>query len=218
MFQDRSEAGRELAVKLRKYSGVAGVILAVPRGGVPVAYEVAKETGMPLDLLFTKKIGHPQNREYAIGAVSLTDAYVLPNAGISAGYIKAETERIRARLGEMQVKFNGTEHLQSLKDKVVIIVDDGIATGNTLLISLNMIRKEGPSRIVVAVPVAARSAAVKLGKAVDEMVCVLIPERFEGVGGFYEDFHQVTDEEVAYYLDKLRKSVAVMNETKNTRL
>lgn len=212
MFTDRIDAGLELAKKLEKYAYMQGVILAVPRGGIPIGYVVAKKTGLPLDLLMTKKIGHPQNREYAIGAVSLTDSFLLPYKGVSLAYIKAETEQIRKRLKEMWLKFMGTAKPLPLKDKIVIIVDDGVATGNTLLSTINMIRKEGAARIVIAAPVASRSAAAKLAKVADEFISVLIPDEFYGVGEFYTDFHQVTDDEVLYYLNGLRVSPALRGE------
>jgi predicted phosphoribosyltransferase len=200
MFKNRIEAGISLAGKLEKYSTTGGVVLAIPRGGVPVGFAVAIRTGLPMDLLLTKKIGHPNNREFAIGAVSLTDSFLLPYDGIPSAYIKAETESIRKRLKEMQVKFMGDAEPLSLTNKTVIIVDDGAATGNTILSSINMIRKQEPERIVVAVPVASRSAAGKLSRIVDEFISVLIPDEFDGVGEFYEDFHPVTDEEVRHYL------------------
>jgi len=212
MFTDRIDAGFALAEKLKKYARMEGVILAVPRGGIPIGYVVAKRTGLPLDLLMTKKIGHPQNREYAIGAVSLTDSFLLPHIGVSATYIKEETEQIRKRLKEMRLKFMGTAEPLPLKDKTVIVVDDGVATGNTLLSTINMIRKEGPARIVIAVPVASRSAAEKLSSVADEFISVLIPDEFYGVGEFYTDFHQVTDDEVLYYLNELRVSPALPKE------
>jgi len=212
MFTDRIDAGFALAEKLKKYARMEGVILAVPRGGIPIGYVVAKRTGLPLDLLMTKKIGHPQNREYAIGAVSLTDSFLLPHIGVSLDYIKTETEQIRKRLKEMRLKFMGTAEPLPLKDKTVIVVDDGVATGNTLLSTINMIRKEGPAWIVIAVPVASRSAAEKLSSVADEFISVLIPDEFYGVGEFYTDFHQVTDDEVLYYLNELRVSPALPGE------
>lgn len=212
MFTDRIDAGFALADKLKKYSHVEGVVMAVPRGGIPVGYVVAKKTGLPLDLLMTKKIGHPQNREYAIGAVSLTDSYLLPQTDVSLAYIKAETEHIRKRLKEMRQKFMGKAEPLPMKDKTVIIIDDGVATGNTLLSTISMIRNEGAAKIVVAVPVASRNAAAKLAKVVDEFISVLIPNEFYGVGEFYKDFHQVTDDEAMYYLKELRRAHALTGE------
>jgi len=196
-----------LAEKLKKYQGQAGVILAVPRGGVPVAYAVAKELGLPLDLVLTKKIGHPMNREYAIGAVSLTDSFVIPHRGVSQFYIDREIKTIRERLKEMYRKFMGDKEPESLAGKTIIVIDDGIATGNTLMGTINMLRKDRPSKIVIAVPVASESAVQKLSEVADELVVVSIPEEFYGVGAFYENFEQVSDEEVIYYLDKWRREI-----------
>jgi len=208
MFRDREEAGTLLAGKLKKFSNQqAGVVLAVPRGGVPVAYMVARQLGMPLDLVLTKKIGHPQNKEYAIGAVSLTDYFVVPHEGVSADYVEEEIRKIRIRLKEMQSRFVGDQKQESLTGKTVIIIDDGIATGNTLLSTVQMLRKAKPAQIIVAVPVASASAVKKLSAEADEVIACLIPWDFQGVGAYYEDFHQVSDEEVIYFLDKFSKEM-----------
>ncbi|HVT86587.1 MAG TPA: phosphoribosyltransferase family protein [Chitinophagaceae bacterium] len=205
MFRNRTEAGLLLASRLRKYQNDPGVILAVPRGGVPVAYEVAKELGFPLEVILTKKIGHPMNPEYAIGAASLTDYFVIPHDNVSQDYIDNEVVKIRKKLKEMYVKFMGNKEPEDLKGKTVIVIDDGVATGNTLLSTIDVIRKSDPQKIVIAVPVAPESAVGKLSKAVDDVVVVMVPENFYGVGSFYEDFEQVSDEEVIYYLNKLRE-------------
>ena len=205
MFRDRIEAGLLLAAKLNKYQGQPGVVLAVPRGGVPIAYTVAKELGLPLDLVLTKKIGHPANEEYAIGAASLTDYFVIPHMNVSQAYISKEIQEIRERLNEMYQKFIGDNEPENIKGKIVIVIDDGIATGNTLLATVNMLRKKKPSKIVVAAPVASKNAVKKLSEAVDEVVTVIVPEEFYGVGAFYEDFDQVSDEEVMYYLSKWKR-------------
>ena len=174
MFRDRIEAGLLLAAKLKKYKNDAGVVLAVPRGGVPVAYSVAMELG-------------------------------LPHADVSDQYVGRELEHIRARLREMYKRFMGDKEPESLEGKTVIVIDDGIATGNTILGTVNVLRKSKPAKIVIGVPVASQSAVQKLSKEVDEVVAVLIPDEFYGVGAFYEDFDQVSDEEVMFYLDKLRE-------------
>lgn len=202
MYYDRIEAGYTLANALQKYKNVPGVVLAVPRGGVPIAYVVAKELGLPLDLLLTKKIGHPANSEYAIGAVSLTDSYIVPHENIPPDYIKKETERLRKRLKEMYEKFMGHATPLSLENKTVIVIDDGIATGNTLLSTISMLRRGKPSKIVIAVPVASDSAVHKLSAVVDEIICPLVPDYFSGVGYFYQNFAQVSDEEVMEYMNK----------------
>jgi predicted phosphoribosyltransferase len=150
-------------------------------------------------------IGHPANREYAIGAVSLTDAFVIPHRGVPQSYIDQEIKTIRERLKQMYRKFMGGKEPESLTGKTVIVIDDGIATGNTLLGTINMLRKNNPAKIVIAAPVASDEAVRKLSEVADELIVVLIPEEFYGVGAFYENFGQVTDEEVMYYLDKWRR-------------
>lgn len=204
MYYDRLEAGIILAKALKKYKNDPGVVLAVPRGGVPIAFVVAEELGFPLDILLTKKIGHPANHEYAIGAVSLKDRIIVHHEGITWRYIERETENIRKRLKEMYMKFMGDKEPASLRNKTVIVIDDGIATGNTLMSTVSMLRRSGPAKIIIAVPVASRNAVEKLKKEVDEIVCPLIPDTFFGVGAFYKNFEQVTDEEVIFYLEKLR--------------
>jgi putative phosphoribosyl transferase len=205
MFKDRVEAGLLLSARLKKYRNDNGVVLAVPRGGVPVAYSVSKELGFPVEVILTKKIGHPMNKEYAIGAASLTDYFLIPHENIPEGYIEQELKRIRIRLKEMYKKFCADKEPESLNGKTVIVIDDGIATGNTLLGTVNVIRKSHPGKIVIGVPVASQSAVNKLSKEVDEVVAVLIPQEFYGVASFYEYFEQVSDEEVMYYMDKLRE-------------
>ena len=203
MFQNRLEAGKVLARELKEYKNVPGVVLAVPRGGIPVGYVVAKELNLPLDLVLTKKIGHPFSKEYAIGAVSLTDSFIVPHPDVSPDYIDEETNAVREKLKAMSRKFLGDKKHEVLKDKTVIVVDDGIATGSTLLATINILRKQNPKKIVIAVPVAPDSAIQKLKKVADEVISVMIPEEFYGVGAFYENFHQVTDDEVLFYLNKL---------------
>lgn len=204
MFQNRSDAGRLLASKLKKYQNMPGVLLAVPRGGVPVAYEVAKELNMPLEVILVKKLGHPLNKEYAIGAVSLKDMFVIPHEDVTDFYIQTEVEKIRRRLQEMQKKFMGDAEPENLQGKTIVIIDDGVATGNTLLATIRLLRNEKPLKVVVAVPVISKSAARKIRIEADELITVFIPETFYGVGAFYDDFTQVSDEEVMDYLKKLK--------------
>lgn len=205
MFRNRIEAGLMLAEKLRKYKNEPGIVLAVPRGGVPVAYAVARELGLPIEIILTKKIGHPMNKEYAIGSVSLDDYFIIPHEDIPEEYIQHEITAIRTRLKQMYKRFMGEREPQKLEGKTVIVIDDGIATGNTLLGTIRVLQKSKPGKIIIGVPVASHSAVRKLSKEVDEVVSVIIPEEFYGVGAFYEDFSQVTDEEVMFYLDKLRE-------------
>ncbi len=201
-FKDRNQAGQMLAGKLKKYKGQAGIVLAVPRGGVPVAYEVAKVLELPLEIILTKKIGHPMNKEYAIGAASLTEYFVIPHEQVTDEYIFHEVGKIQRKLKEMYEKFMGDKTPEPLAGKTVIVIDDGIATGNTLLGTVHVLKRSNPGKIVIAVPVASQQAVEKLSREVDEVVTILSPEEFYGVGSFYDNFSQVSDEEVLYYLEK----------------
>lgn len=205
MFKDRLEAGLLLASRLRKFRNDPGIVLAVPRGGVPVAYAVAKELGFPVEVVLTKKIGHPMNKEYAIGAASLTDYFVIPHENVSEEYIQRELKDIHLRLREMYRRFMGDKEPESLEGKTVIIIDDGIATGNTILGTVHVLRKSNPGKIIIGVPVASNNAFKKLSEEVDEVVSVVIPDEFYGVGAFYENFSEVSDEDVMFYLDELKE-------------
>ncbi|WGQ09858.1 phosphoribosyltransferase family protein [Pedobacter gandavensis] len=205
MFKDRTEAGQLLAERLKKYRNDPGIVLAVPRGGVPLAYFVAKELGYPLELILAKKIGHPTNKEYAIGAANLSDYFIIHPGDVSEDYIQQELLVIRTRLKEMYKKFMGNKAPENIAGKTVIIIDDGMATGNTMLGTLKLIRKGQPGKIIIGVPVSSKEAVEKLSKEVNEVVVLLTPEAFYGVGAFYEDFNQISDEEVTFYLSQLQK-------------
>lgn len=194
-----------LAEKLISYKGQPAIVLAIPRGGVPVALEISKALHLPLQLVLAKKIGHPQNKEYAIGAASLDDYFVLEGEGLAPAYITSEVAHIRERLQEMHVKFEGEKKPLSLTGKILILVDDGVATGHTLWCTIQMLRKMHPEKIVIAVPVASKSAFDKLSMEVDEVICLLIPEFFYAVGAFYEDFQQVEDEEIVSIMHTLNE-------------
>lgn len=196
VFEDRYDAAIRLIPLLSKYKDDDSVVLAVPRGGVPIGYHIAKAYHFPLELLLTKKIGFPGNPELAIGAVSLENEIIDDRFDISDEYLKKEIVKIRKSLQERYKKFMGDRQPSDLKDKTVIIVDDGIATGNTIMASIRMIRAKHPRKIVVAVPVAPHRTAIKIEELVDDFICVHIPEEFYGVGQFYRDFSQVSDEEV----------------------
>tara|TARA_R110001592_G_scaffold366_10_gene2147 strand:+ start:28269 stop:28910 length:642 start_codon:yes stop_codon:yes gene_type:complete len=203
MFKDRNVAGKQLAKKLIKFKEENVVVLAIPRGGLPLGAQVAKSLQAPLDVVLTKKIGHPTNKEYAIGAVSL-ESIVLTNAmGIDKSYIDQETARIRKTLSDRYNQYYKYQSQANLKNKTVIIVDDGIATGNTLLATIELVYKQKPSKIIVAIPVAPASAIYKLSNTenVDEVICILIPDNFRAVGQFYENFEQVSDREAIQILE-----------------
>lgn len=145
------------------------------------------------------------NKEYAIGAASINDYFIVPHADVSDEYLHTEIEQVQTKLKEMYVKFMGNEKPEDLKGKTVIVIDDGIATGNTLLATVNVLRKSKPAKIIIAAPVATANSVQKLSHHADQVIAVIIPGEFYGVGAFYEDFEQVNDEEVKYYLEKLRE-------------
>lgn len=199
-FKNRKDAALRLIPLLSKYKNEKGVVLAVPRGGVPLAYYISKHYGFPIDLLMTKKIGHPRNSEFAIGAVSLEDHIISEKQNVPQAYIDEKVRSIREDLKERYKLFMGDYQPLDLKNKTVIIVDDGVATGNTILSAIPMIRKQGPKKIVVAVPVSPPDTARKILKEVDDFLCLYLPDDFFGVGYHYYDFSQVPDEEVMLLL------------------
>ena len=200
MFYDRIEAGQLLAQKLVKYKNTKSVLLAIPRGGVPVGFEISKELNLPITLCLTKKIGHPLNKEYAIGAASIDDYVINNQEDIDEYYIQEEAKRVQNRLRQMNDIFLKDKSQIILKGKTLIIIDDGIATGNTLVHSVQLIQKNKPEKIVIAVPVASNSSVRKLKKMVDEIIVLEHHEILGGVGNYYQCFDQVSDEEVIEYL------------------
>jgi predicted phosphoribosyltransferase len=203
-FIDRYDAAMQLARRLDEYKGEDGVVLAVPRGGVPIGYYLAKHLDLALDLLMTKKIGHPLDEEYAIGAVGLEDSVMENMSGeLPAGYVEQETERIRQEMKDRYRQFMGDRQPVDIRGKVVIVVDDGIATGRTILATVKMLRNRQPRKLVVAVPVASREAASRISREVDEFICLYTPDPFYAIGLFYQDFSQVDDVEVIRLLKEL---------------
>ena len=198
MFNDRLDAAGQLADKLAAHKGRKPLVLAIPRGGVPVGAAVARALQLPLDVVLVKKIGHPSNREYAIGACSLTDRYLNPREELAAAedYIESETAAVRQRLRDMEQRFRKGKPPLQLKGKTVLVVDDGIATGLTLLATLQLLRQQEPAKLVVAVPVAPAGMDEKMRPVADAFVCLHKPDWFTGVGAFYDDFSQVSDAEV----------------------
>jgi predicted phosphoribosyltransferase len=196
ILKDRKEAGLLLSEKLEKYQDTDTIILAVPRGGVPIGFEIAKNLNLPLDIILSKKIGHPLNKEYAIGAVSLDSTIIDEHPEVSNTYIEAEIKHLRELLQEKYAVYMGNRKPIDVKGKNVIIVDDGIATGNTLLASINMLRKNNPKKIIVAVPVVPADVVAIFQQKTDEFIFLMAPVDFGGVGRFYQDFEQVNDDEV----------------------
>lgn len=211
MFRDRLEAGRMLAEKLSQYKGKKGVIvLGIPRGGVEVAYSVAKDIKVRLGIAIAKKIPFPGNPELAVGAVafggvvSLEDSFVF-GQGVGKEYIDGEIKRLAAEIKRRYSAF-GVD-FPNVKNKVAIVVDDGMATGHTVLAAVRAVRKGKPKKIVVAVSVSSRQAAELVRAEADELICLDTPDFFMAVGEFYRSFSQLTDEDVIRYL-KLAASAA----------
>jgi putative phosphoribosyl transferase len=204
-FRNREEAGQRLAQALRAFKGTDAVVLGLPRGGVAVARPVAEALGVPLDVLVARKIGAPHQEEFAIGAVTARGTRVLNDSVmrrlfLPPGYLDAETERQRKVAEAREQQLRGLRAAVPLKGKVAILVDDGIATGMTMRAAIADARAQGPSKLVVAAPVIAPDTYYDLQGLADAVVAVEVPQVFYAVGQFFEDFAQVTDEEVSQLL------------------
>jgi predicted phosphoribosyltransferase len=204
LFRDRVDAGQQLARLLEKYRGQDAVVYALPRGGVPVAREITRVLGCPLDLIIIRKIGHPGNPEYALGAVA-EDGLLVVNredlARVDREWFEAEkAKQIQEARRRRELYLRGRKPVNAA-GKIAIIVDDGIATGSTMLVAVKKVKQEKPAKIVVAVAVSPPETAERFAAEVDEFVAVSIPEFFWGaIGYYYEDFSQVSDEEVVALL------------------
>ena len=202
IFRDRAEAGRRLAVQLTDYANRPDVlVLALPRGGVPVAYEVARELRVPLDIFLVRKLGVPGREELAMGAIATGGVKVINNDIVR--YLQIPGEVIDAVAMDEQRELERRERAYrddrpapDVRGKTVILVDDGLATGSTMRAAAAALRKQEPARIVVAVPVSAVQTCDEYSMGVDEIVCAVTPEPFQAVGLWYEDFSQTTDDEV----------------------
>jgi putative phosphoribosyl transferase len=204
-FEDRQDAGRQLAALLEPLRFERPVVVGIPRGGLAVAAEVARALGAPLDVAVVRKIGAPQNPEYAIGALAEGGVQVLVDAsGRPAGLPSAELEALIARatreLEDRVRRYRGTREPLELSGRTVIVVDDGLATGRSALAAVASLRRRGAARVALAAPVASPDAAAVLAAQVDEVVCVEVPAGLWAVGAWYEDFRAPTDEEVAALL------------------
>lgn len=202
IFLNRVDAGRKLAKGLYKYAGRRDVIvLAVPRGGVPVAFQISSELELPLDVFIVRKLGVPWQPELAFGAIASGGVRILDEEIIeSVGVARSEVERVTANekeeLERREQVFRGERHPLRLEGKTVILVDDGIATGASTRAAIAALRQLKPRRIVLAVPVAPAYTCARLQGEVDELICLANPQVFNAIGEFYEDFSQVPDEEV----------------------
>jgi putative phosphoribosyl transferase len=207
-YRDRADAGRRLAGELEEYAGRSDVVvLALPRGGVPVAFEVAEAIDAPLDLMIVRKLGLPGQEELAMGAIATGDVRVMneplvERLGLSGDVIEQVVERERRELHRRQKEYRGDRPPPQVKDKCVILIDDGLATGATMLAAAQAIRQLQPREIVVAVPVAPPDTCQQLEQHVDRVVCAETPWMFRGVGQWYDDFSQTSDREVRQLLDR----------------
>jgi putative phosphoribosyl transferase len=206
-FKDRQDAGRRLAARLERFRDEQPVIIGIPRGGVPVAAEVARALGAPLDIVVVRKIGAPQNPEYAIGALAEGGVQVLSDEivraiGISDADTQALVARVASELSERIRRYRGSRAPAELRGRTVILVDDGLATGRSARAALRSLHARGAARVILAVPVAAPASVEALREEADEIVCVEVPEDLWAVGLWYEDFRPTTDEEVAALLEE----------------
>ena len=201
-FKDRREAGRILAERLHGHVPRSNVVvLALPRGGVPVAYEVAAALDAPLDVFVVRKLGVPGSEEYAIGAIAsggigIVDERTVAMLGISRQDLDRVVHRERRELDRRERLYRRGRPFPDLAGKTVVLVDDGLATGTTMRVAIEAIRSRGPAAVIAAVPVASREACAVIAAAADKCVCAMTPEPFHGVGMWYVDFSQTTDEEV----------------------
>src|SRR5579872_6132327 len=207
IFADRADAGKQLAEKLHAYAGPDTRVLALPRGGVPIAYEVARALHSPLDVLVVRKLGAPGREELALGAIASGGVRVLNDETIASLGVDAETVDAIARreleeLRRREAAYRGSLPPHDVTDRTVILVDDGLATGASLFAAVVAVRARKPRAIVVAVPVAPSDTCSALAGEVNDIVCVAMPRPFRGVGAWYEDFRQITDDEVRGYLQR----------------
>lgn len=205
-FKNRIEAGQRLAEKLMKYKDENPVVLALPRGGVVLGKEIAKALDCPLDLVITRKIGHPMSPEYAIGAITVGGETILneeETSRVDQEWLRNEKETQQEEAKRRQKAYLENRKPIELKNKTAIIVDDGIATGLTMRAAIKEVQMKNPAKTVVAVPVTPIDAYEKISKDVDEFVALSVPDYFLGaIGSYYEDFRQVGDDEVIAIMQK----------------
>ncbi len=209
MFKDRREAGERLAKELLFLRDRQPVVLALPRGGVPIGFEVARALDAPLDLLLVRKVGAPHQPELAVGAVVdgesmefVLNEDLLAMLGLSVDYVRECAERELAEIDRRRELYLGGRERPSVRGQTAIVVDDGIATGATMRAALRGVRRREPAHLVLAVPVAPAETVNALRHEVDRVVCLETPYPFGAIGRFYQDFHQVADEEVRELMDR----------------
>jgi putative phosphoribosyl transferase len=209
MFNDRTDAGIQLVSRLKEYKDKEGVlVLALPRGGVVTGYAIAQHLNVPLDIVIVRKIGFPGQPELGIGAVSETGSivlndYIISGYGVSKEYIEREVSIQKEEIARRVKLYRKGKWLSGLKGKTIILVDDGVATGATMKTAITTLKEEKLNKLVVALPVAPSSVAEKIETMVDEFICIETPFDFMAVGSYYDNFTQVSDEEV---VELLRRS------------
>ncbi|EKD74155.1 MAG: Phosphoribosyltransferase [uncultured bacterium] len=212
-FLNRYQAGKLLAEQLKSYAKKPDVIvLALPRGGVPVAYEVAKKLSVPLEVFIVRKLGVPGHEELAMGAIATGGVVVfndeiVDNLTISQAAINRVIQAEQQELQRRELTYRGNRPFPALSGKTIILVDDGIATGATMRAAIKSLRQQSPAAIIMAVPVAALSTCEEIANNVDKIVCLLKPHNFYAVGAWYEDFSQTTDNEVFELLTKAHQKI-----------
>lgn len=217
IYRDRTDAGKKLAARLSKFKDRNDVVvLALPRGGVPVAYEVAQALNAPLDIFLVRKLGVPGHEELAMGAIATGGVRVLNQdvvdyLKIPPQVIDAVAAREMKELKRREIKYRGDRPAPDVTGKTVILIDDGLATGSTVRAAAQALRQQEPAHSVVAVPVSAPQTCDEYQIGVDEIICASTPEPFRGVGQWYDDFSQTTDEEVHDLLERARNQQAEMN-------
>ena len=214
LFRDRTEAGRLLAEKLREYANRSDVVvLALPRGGVPVAFEVARALNAPLDVFVVRKLGVPGHEELAMGAIAsggvrVLNEDVLRALGISRGVVDLVAEREQRELQRREREYRDGRAPIDIRDRTVILVDDGLATGSSMRVAAIALKQKDPAKIIVAVPVGAPETCAQFESEVDKVVCAAAPEPFRAVGEWYRDFSQTSDEEVRDLLSEAARLTA----------
>lgn len=207
-FTDRKQAGKKLANELQKYKNRDKVVvLGLPRGGVPVAYQVAKELNAHLDVFVVQKIGVPTHPELAMGAIAsggvkVTNENVIRQAGVSEEQIEEVVQEEKQELERREKLYRGSRPDIDLEGKTVILVDDGMATGASMRAALKALKKHNPEKVIIAVPTAPKDSCEEFRSKVDKMICLQTPTPFWGVGGSYQDFSQTTNQEVRELLEK----------------
>jgi putative phosphoribosyl transferase len=213
-FKDRFQAGRFLAAELLDFKDRADVVvLALPRGGVPVGFEVARALQVPLDVLVVRKIGFPECPELAMGALASGDVQNISSRAMEQFQFSPEKlqkviDKEREELRRREDRFRNGRPFPEVRDKVVILVDDGLATGQTMGAAVTSVRRHGPKEVIIAVPVGARETCRLLAGDATKVICLSMPAYFDAVGAFYLDFHQMADDEVEALLRKAREGTA----------